>query len=164
MHFHHFGLASLPLSFNFPEVARGEGQHEKTFYGNTKTLYQNAANHFLWEIEGSIPTVDGKNFASKIVMLPFLFFCLVTPTPPNLILTARDCPWKSCPFPEIILQVKTFLIAILNLGVRGEWGGCVVVDLGNFPALIRHVCLALAKFFPSTVQDGTISVFFRFMF
>ena len=43
--------------------------------------------------------------------------------------------------------MKTFLIAILNLGVRGEWGGCGVVNLGNSPALIRHVSLALAKFF-----------------
>ena len=60
--------------------------------------------------------------------------------------------------------MKTFLIAILNLGVRGEWGGCGVVVLGNSPALIRHVSLALAKFFPSTVQDGTIFVWFRFMF
>ena len=58
--------------------------------------------------------------------------------------------------------MTTVLIAILNLGVRGEWGGCGVVDLGNSPALIRHVSLALAKFFPSTVQDGTIFVFFRF--
>ena len=60
--------------------------------------------------------------------------------------------------------MKTFLIAILNLGVRGDWVGCGVVDFGNSPARIRHVSLALAKFFPSTVQDGTIVVFFRFMF
>ena len=60
--------------------------------------------------------------------------------------------------------MKTFLIAILNLGVRGEWGGCGVVVLGSSLALIRHVSLALAKFFPSTVQDGTFFVLFRFMF
>ena len=34
MNFQHFGLASSPLSLKFNEAARGEGQHEKTRYGN----------------------------------------------------------------------------------------------------------------------------------
>ena len=63
-----------------------------------------------------------KNFASKIVMHPSCSSIWLPPHHPNLILKARDRPYKSCPFQEITLQVKTFLIAILRLGVRGGMG------------------------------------------
>ena len=63
-----------------------------------------------------------KNIASKTVMFPSCSSVESPPAPPNLILKARDRPYKSCPFQEITLQVKTFLIAILRLGVRGGMG------------------------------------------
>ena len=37
------------------------------------------------------------------------------------------------------MQMKIFMIAILNLGVRGEWGGCVSVDSGNSFGRIMQV-------------------------
>ena len=40
--FQHFGLASSPLSLKLSEAARGEGQHEKTRYGNQ----YDPPNHF----------------------------------------------------------------------------------------------------------------------
>ena len=48
--------------------------------------------------------------------------------------------------------------------MRGGRGGCVGIPLDNFEVCIWQLSLTLAKFFPSTVQNGAVFVFLNFMF